>query len=267
MYRLYVDEVGTDGVTHTEKEKNQFLSLSGVAVDLGHIAQTVEPNLNWIKREVLRHDPDDPVILHRTDILGLKGPFQCLRLEGIRERFDKSLLRWLESSQFTLITALIDKQAMLKKKDKWKNKHPYHYLMEIMIEKYTLFLESKSSFGDVMPESRGKDKDSDLQLAFLKGIIPFLNTKTQGSFFVGKDRMNHRIKSNCLKFRSKKDNIAGLQLCDCVAHPSHMIITEQRGHIVNLGPFCLKIKQILNDSKYNRSPQGVISGYGTKYLP
>jgi hypothetical protein len=70
MFRLYVDEVGTASLTHLDQDKHRYLSLTGVAIDIRHAADALEPNMNWIKASVLNHDPDSPIIFHRTDIMG-----------------------------------------------------------------------------------------------------------------------------------------------------------------------------------------------------
>jgi Protein of unknown function (DUF3800) len=258
MFRLYIDEVGTDAVTHLDKDKHRYLSLSGCAMDLTHAATVLEPKMDWIKANILQHDPDSPAIFHRTDILGRKGIFEKLRENAVCARFDEAILRLLSSTNFVLITAFMDKQAMMNKEN-WRNKEPYFYLMEIILEKYTQFLERGKSIGDIMPESRGLAKDSLLQEAYLK-------VRNKGTYYVAKERMEAAVPSKHLKFRWKKDNIAGLQLCDLVAHPSHMIIREKIGHDVDLGVFTQKIRPILQDVKYDRSKAGSIWGYGMKVV-
>lgn len=256
MFRLYVDEVGTASLTHVEKDKHRYLSLTGLAIDLSHVGSCLEPNMNWIKINIFKHDPDDPVIFHRTDILGRKGPFHILSDPVTCQKFDCCILRLSKSTNFTAITALIDKQALLKKTS-WRNKEPYFYLMEILVEKYAQFLERKKSVGDIMPEARGNSMDQGLQVAFSE-------IKRKGTYFVDKNRIESVIRSNKLKFRTKKDNIAGLQLCDLFAHPSHMYVREYLKHNVNIGLFGRKMSDILVSDKYDRSSSGRILGYGIK---
>lgn len=256
MYRLYVDEVGTDSLTHLDKDKHRYLSLTGVAIEIKHVASVLEPNMDWIKVNVLEHDPDSPIILHRTDILGRKGRFGILSDPTKCDLFDRSLLRLIESTEFSVITAFIDKQAMMKKEN-WKNKQPYLYLMDILVEKYAQFLERKNTIGDIMPEKRGSSKDDALQAAFSA-------TLENGTYFVKSQRIQSVIRSKNLKFRWKYENISGLQLCDLLAHPSHMVTRETLNHPVELGIFASKIKPILNDSKYDRSNSGQVWGYGIK---
>jgi hypothetical protein len=256
MFRLYVDEVGTDGLTHLEKDRHRYLSLSGVAMSLDDVPELVR-NLDWIKATICQHDPDDPCVFHRTDIMGRNGIFQVLADEKRRDLFDKSVLRLVKATKFVLITAIIDKQAMLNKAN-WQNKQPYHYLMDILVEKYVQLLERKSTIGDIMPEARGTDQNRKLQGAYERA-------RENGTYYVSARRMASALRAKNLKFRTKKSNVAGLQLCDLLAHPSHMIARELLRHEVSLGAFTTALKPILLEEKYDRSHLGKIIGYGIKF--
>lgn len=259
MYRMYVDEVGTDSVTNLSKDRHRFLSLSGTVISFEHVSSHLEPSLNWIKNNVIRHDPDEPSVFHRTDILGRKGIFQCLNEASKCDLFDRSIIRLVESTEFTLITAMVDKLGLIKNAT-WLNKHPYHLAMELLVEKFAQFLERHSGLGDIMPERRGSPKDDRLQEAF--EIV-----KRDGTFYVSPSRIASRIRSSKLKFRWKWENVAGLQLCDLIAHPSHMLIRTRMHHDVRLGSFSTRLSDILVRSKYDRSATGKIQGYGIKYIP
>lgn len=259
MYRLYVDEVGTDDLVNVESDNDRFLSLTGVAMHVDHARDELEPKINWIKANLFGHDPDEPLIFHRRKIMQFKGAFQALRDEEKRASFDHAILRVFSDCDYTVITCLLDKRAMLKQV-RWRNRHPYHYLMEILVEKYVQFLERKGQTGDIMPEGRKNPKDQQLQEAY-----QFV--RETGTYHVGRSRMATRLPSQSLKFRYKTHNIAGLQLCDLIAHPSHMIIRERLGHEIELGAFCQKVKALLINHKYDRSGMGNIVGYGMKWLP
>ena len=114
--------------------------------------------------------------------------------------------------------------------------------MEVLVEKYAQFLERKDAIGDIMPEGRKGPKDARLQSVYE-------TVRKDGTFYVNKDRICARIPSVHLKFRYKPDNIAGLQLCDLLAHPSHMIIRERLGHSVEIGAFSARIKTLLMQDK------------------
>jgi Protein of unknown function (DUF3800) len=259
MYRLYVDEVGTDDLANLEADNDRYLSLTGVAMKVDDARDQLEPKLNWIKSKIFEHDPDEPLNMHRRKIMQFKGAFQALRDEEKRRRFDRALLRIFTICDYTVITCLLDKRAMLKQVH-WHQRHPYHYLMEILVEKYVQFLERKQSVGDIMPEGRKKPNDPLLQDAYV-------TVRENGTYHVSAQRMAARLPALNLKFRYKADNIAGLQLCDLIAHPSHMIIRQRLGHPVELGAFCDQVKTILLNHKYDRSGMGNIVGYGMKWLP
>lgn len=226
---------------------------------LGHAPATLETNMNWIKSEVLEHDPDTPTILHRKDIMGFKGVYQILREPEKRALFDRAILRLFASTPYTVITALIDKSWMLKQAH-WSKTHPYHYLMEILVEKYVQFLERQKDIGDIMPESR-EGKDSLLQQAFNE-------VRHRGTDFLTATRIASALRGENLKFRKKIHNVSGLQLCDLLAHPSHIYTRSIMKHDVNLGPFATQVVNILTNGKYDcASWSGKIIGYGIKHLP
>ncbi|WP_203310525.1 hypothetical protein [Sphingomonas beigongshangi] len=122
------------------------------------------------------------------------------------------------------------------------------------------FLERAGTIGDIMPESR-QGKDGVLQAEYNK-------IRVEGTRYRNPAAIESSLRGKTLKFRTKKDNIAGLQLCDLLAHPSHIFVRERMGHDVTLGPFATQVCNILRDTKYDRSPwNGRIMGYGFKHLP
>ena len=153
MYRLYVDEVGTDDVTSVEADNDRYLSLTGVAMQTDEARDRLKPRFDALKTEIFDHDGDDPLILHRKKIVKMNGPFGCLSDAELRKRFDDHILASMAGCKYHVISALIDKKAMLRKAA-WTNKEPYHYLMEVLVEKYVQFLERHNDIGDVMPGAR-----------------------------------------------------------------------------------------------------------------
>lgn len=130
--------------------------------------------------------------------------------------------------------------------------------MEILIEKYTLFLGRHDAVGDLMPEKRGK-VDAALQAECLA-------IYENGTRYAPSEAIRKRIVSPLLKFRAKTDNIAGLELCDLIAHPSYMYVRQCHGHAVMPGPFAAQVIQTLCNLRYDRSQTGIIKGYGWKYF-
>lgn len=96
--------------------------------------------------------------------MGYKGRFQRLRDKTTHDRYNNAILSIFTAFEYSVITVLIDKSWMLRQLY-WSLKHPYHYLMSILIEKYCQLLERRKAIGDVMPESR-QSKDQLLQAAY-----------------------------------------------------------------------------------------------------
>ena len=259
MYRLYVDEVGTSDLGSVNTDNERYLSLTGIAMPTEEARDVLAPLFASIKADIFQHDHDVPIILHRRKIVTRSGSFGVLNNDELRTQFDERIFAAMENCNYTVITALIDKKAMLAK-EAWVKKEPYHYLMEVLVEKYVQFLERKQSCGDIMPEGRMGKQDQRLQDAFIRVM-------SAGTYYVPRARMRAKIPSSNLKFRYKRDNVPGLQLADLLAHPSHMTIREMMGQAVHPGDFCQRVKGLLKVHKYDRSPTGRIIGYGMKWLP
>ena len=74
-YRLYIDEVGTDDLLHVAKDEHRFLSLTGIAMQHIMANSFATPAMDKLKRLCFQFDPDETMILHRSEILRKKGVF------------------------------------------------------------------------------------------------------------------------------------------------------------------------------------------------
>lgn len=259
MYRMYLDEVGVEATKRFHDDNFRYLSLTGVVMRIAHARDYLVPAFSRIKADILNEDPDAPICFHRVDIRNRRGPFEPLKIEEKREEFDRRILQVMSDADYRVITALIDKKWMVDQTH-WQQTHPYHFLMEIIVEKYAQYLTRMNSVGDIMPEARGNNQDKELQRQFE-------HYRAKGTRFVDKVITKHRLPAKSLKFRTKKENIAGLQLCDLLAHPSHFTIRQNLKHAVHLGDFCERVSAILLNQKYDRSYYGDVRGYGFKHLP
>ncbi|ERP87269.1 hypothetical protein Q669_10925 [Labrenzia sp. C1B10] len=260
VYRLYVDEHGTDTLKNLGHPNNRYLSLTGVAMRIDHARDFLTKELIRIKADVLNDDPDNPAILHLSDIRQRKGPFGKLNNDAVLSRFNSEITKWMRSTECTVITTIIDKKWMVEQKH-WKQNHPYHYLAEILFEKYTQFLERKKSLGDIMPEARDKPLNKALQKEFDR-------VRLKGSRYASAAQICRRIPVSKLKFMEKYRNVAGLQLCDIFTYPSHYIARSFLDCNFKPNEFHKAIGQILLEDKYDRSRwNGEIVGYGIKCLP
>jgi len=260
LYRIYIDETGNHDMTHADDPNQRFLALTGVILESGYNTSVFQPELEAIKRQFFTHDPDEPVVLHRKEIVNRRPPFEPLRDSDVEARFNQVILDGLERWQYHVITVVIDKKAHRDQYSAWRY-HPYHYCMEVMLERYVLFLHYGNHRGDVMVESRGRVEDEKLKDSFLR-------LYKNGTDHIPAERWQERLTSHDLKVKPKTANIVGLQLADIIAHPSrreilldHKLIADDRD------TFGDKICAILRNDKYLRSRSGQISGYDKKLLP
>jgi hypothetical protein len=261
QFRLYLDECGTEDYACVDEPSGRYLSLVGVIMEHRE-AVPATANLQTIKEKFFTRHPDDPpVIFHRTDIVKYRGAFQALRDDDTRATFDRWWMHYLTVTPYEVICVVIDKRAM-QRKETWRIKHPYHYAMSVLVEKYALFLGLRGGHGDIMPESRGAKKDAALQAAFDK-------VREDGTFYVGRGLVQERLPAKALKFRVKADNVTGLQICDSLAKPAQDFVLLRRREIQKTSPFSRSIQGLLEDQKFYCSDPSArrIWGYGVKFLP
>lgn len=113
VYRLYVDEHGTDTIKNLDHPNNRYLSLTGVAMTIAHARDFLSKEMNRIKSDVLLDDPDSPAILHLSDIRQRKGPFEKLKNPDVHRAFSKEITNLMKDTQCVVITAIIDKKWMV----------------------------------------------------------------------------------------------------------------------------------------------------------
>lgn len=253
---MYVDEVGNPDLGSSEDPLHRFLSLTGIITDLDYVKSILNHQMEALKSKYFDSHPDDPVILHRKDIVNGKPPFEVLRNEQIRSRFDDDLLQCLKEWQYTVITVCLDKKKHKDTYQTWRY-DPYHYCMAMLLERFLFFLETHKAKGDVMAESRGGKEDRRLKSSFAR-------LWENGTEYVAPGRFQSVLTSKELKVKPKSNNISGLQLADIVAHPSrNEILRESQMIDTHLAPFAQKIVNILAEKYYELS--GQTCGYEKKF--
>lgn len=258
-YRIYIDEVGNSDLNSSNLKDHRFLCLTGIIFELSEVASLVQPELERLKDYFFKSDPDEPVILHRKEILYKKGPFSVLKDKEMEESFNKTLLDLLEKWNYTVIAVVIDKEEHNTRYSTWKY-DPYHYCQEIMIERFRLFLNIHKAVGDVMFESRGGKEDMRLKTSFRKLM-------DNGTHNLSSEQLLEHITSKELKIKSKLSNIAGLQIADLLAHPARRWAFKNLMEMdEGTNTFSDKILSIMEQKKFFRY-QGKIIGFGIKKLP
>ena len=235
-YRMYVDEVGNPDLKSSDNPIHRFLSLTGVILDLDYVKEELHPQMEALKLEYFDSHPDEPIIFHRKEMVNAKYPFETLRDEDKREKFDEKLLSLLQKWEYTVITVCLDKKSHKDTYTVWRY-DPYHYCLALLLERYTFFLEQFQRKGDVMAESRGGKEDQRLKKSFSK-------LWQEGTDFIDPKRFHHVLTSTQLKVKPKFNNISGLQLADIIAHPSRNEVLEDNNLMDK--PLALFTKKIIN---------------------
>lgn len=95
-FRIYIDEVGNNDLDSSDNPNHRYLSLTGVIFELDYVKKVVTPQLNKLKDKYFEQHPDEPIILHRKEIVNKKYPFQSLRNSDIEHKFNSELLTLLK---------------------------------------------------------------------------------------------------------------------------------------------------------------------------
>lgn len=254
-YRMYVDESGNSDLNPMGNSNERFLALTGVIIDLEHVRDTVHPEMELVKVKYFDSHPNDPVVLHRSDIMNRRGVFQSLYAPRVNDAFNKEMLRLLRKWEYVVVTVCLDKKSHLDRYGTW-SRDPYHYCMEILLERFCFLMYQRHSTGDVMAESRGGKEDRRLKDEFRK-------LWESGADYLEAKRIQRLLTSRELKVKPKSANIAGLQLADLIANPCRSEILSERGLLGReLGAFAKEIAMILGEKYYRRGGQL----YGKKFL-
>ena len=254
-YRLYLDEVGNPDLEHSEDPNHRFLSLTGVICEIGYIQEHIHPEMEGLKTRHFGSHPDEPLILHRSELVNKKDRFAALRSPENEKAFNRDILSLLVGWEYRVITVCIDKKKHRESYKIWRY-DPYHYCLAILLERYAFWLNRIDAHGDVMAESRGGKEDQRLKHSFSRLLV-------QGTDFVPPERFLSALTSRELKIRPKSANVAGLQLADLLAHPSRCEILDEKDLLGR--PIVTSPREVISilQAKYDQH-EGRI--YGKKFI-
>lgn len=157
-YRIYIDESGNSDLKSSNNYNQRFLSLTGAIIEIDYVNNFLHDDIENFKKRFFHYDADDPVVLHRKDMVNCRGDFAILKDDKVRAQFDQELLNKLQNWEYRVITVLIDKKEHKETYKAWKF-DPYHYCLTVLLERYIFILEEMQATGDVMIESRGGHDD------------------------------------------------------------------------------------------------------------
>lgn len=254
-YRIYIDEVGNPDLESSENPNHRFLSLTGVILELEYVASVVHPQMEDLKLRYFRAHPDEPIIFHRKEMVNARAPFESLRGASTRKAFDRDLLKLMNDWEYTVISVCLDKKKHKDTYSVWRY-DPYHYCLAVLLERFVFFLKRSGAQGDAMAESRGGKEDRRLKDSFER-------LWQNGTEYVAPEQFQDKFTSRQIKVKTKANNIAGLQLCDLIAHSSRNEILKEQGALPGtISPFGKQVIKILQ-AKYDGEGTRC---YGKKFL-
>jgi hypothetical protein len=260
LYRLYLDESGDHVYRETNETAHRFLCLLGCWFqnpDYLRFHQALES----LKERHFHQHPDNPVILHREDIINRRKVFKVMQDEKKRAEFDADLLGIIRAAEFRVAAVVIDK-AVLRASYGEGAGHPYHIGLGLLLQRFAGYLNRINRVGDVMAEARGGNEDALLKDSYTRVFEHGAWGVTSAEFF------QSALTSRQLKLREKKANISGLQLADLIAHPAKLWVLRTYGLLNDTpAPFAERLMSII-EGKFNRQLYtSKLEGYGYVLYP
>jgi hypothetical protein len=251
--------VGASGRRASSDPHGRYLSLTGIVLELAYVETVFVPELERLKKSYFDGHPDDPVILHRSEIVKCNPPFDVLREESVCRRFNEELLEHLERWNYTVFTVSVDKVAFAAA-FRATRPDPYHRSLEVMTSRFAAWLVERDAVGDVMAESRGGKEDQRLKESFRQ-------VHATAQALHPRSPVASRLTSRELKVKPKLNNIGGLQLTDLVAHPALLASIDERAGSPRRDTFGGRLITMLDRNKYARDRAGQIVGVGRVWVP
>jgi hypothetical protein len=263
-FRLYIDESGDHVFKHSDEPAHRYLCLLGVWFKNPDY-ESFHRDLEQVKQDLFDPHPDDPVILHREDIVNRRGVFNGLRDPEKAQRFDERLLAIVGGANFRVVAVVIDKKVL---RDQFGcslpgTLHPYHMGVQFIFEQYREYLIHIQRCGDVMAESRGGKEDR-----LLKDVYETVGKTVRGWQPQDGGPFQPAITSKEIKVKPKSANISGLQLADLLAHPCRHDILREFGRTADdLGAFARHLLAAIGGKFHRHIDTGEVKGSGKHLCP
>jgi hypothetical protein len=243
MKILFLDESGDHNLSVIDPQYPMFV-LGGVILDKAYAEGPLAVALDEFKREMFGNAN---IILHTADITRNRNGFESLIKADIRARFYDGLNSLMRRLDYSVVACAIRKDEHLSRYGV-AALDPYLLSLDVLVERFCFDIGQVSGGGVIIAEKRDPTLDRQLDLAWL-------NLKIQGTRYLKARDIEDRILG--LNLRSKKDNIAGLQLADLVVSPIGR-------HV--MGKADKEDWRVVHE-KFRRNLRGGVDGYGLVILP
>jgi hypothetical protein len=258
QFRLYPDESGDHVFRDTDTESHRYLCLLGCWLKGAHY-QAFHRKLETFKQRHIPHNPDEPVILHREDIVNRRRCFWRLRDSQREQAFNSDLLALIMETEFRCVGVVIDKHLL--RTNYPTPAHPYHLALGFMLQRYCGYLNYINRVGDVLAEGRGGKEDR-----LLKDSYSYVFER--GVWVTDRTFFQRALTSKELKVKPKSANIAGLQLADLLCHTVRRAMLMEKGRTNQaLSPFASELWECVKPKLNRHERDGRTWGYGMVLFP
>lgn len=243
MKILFLDESGDHDLIRIDPEYPIFV-LAGCIMDSQYEEKSLTAALNKFKKDFFGNDK---IILHLADYTRDGKGYEKLRDKDSRKEFYAGLNKIIKDADFCLAACIVDKKEHIKH---YKNAiDPYLLSLEVIVERFVMFLKENKEKGIIIAESRGQQLDNQLNLAFL-------DLKISGTRFLRPIDIVENIAD--FRIRKKGGNISGLQLVDSVITPIGRRYLNKKNFYI--------IYDVIK-GKFRKHSCGRYRGYGLVILP
>lgn len=217
-YFLFIDESGDHGLVKLDPSFPVFL-LCGIICSQENY-ENIRKRFNEIKEKFWQ---EKKVIFHSRDIRKCENEFQILFNLDLKKDFYKMLNASMNDCSYRVISSAIEKEKYIKNFGKLSN-DVYELALSFIIERAVFSLDEINGDKelDIIIEKRGAKEDRKLYEHFQRLLA-------RGTGYVSAERLK-AIDIKIL-FKSKKENINGLQLADLIAYPiARFVIDKERAN-------------------------------------
>jgi hypothetical protein len=205
-FYLFIDESGDHGLSNLDQDFPVFLLCGLLSSSENH--EFLNQSIDQLKVNFWGHTD---IILHSRDIRKQEKDFKILIDKLTRESFLNNINNVLTTSKYRIIASAIQKEKYIEKYG-FSNNDVYEKSLSFIIERTIFCLDEIQckKYLEIIIEKRGKKEDNKLK-SHLNDLLE------NGTGYVSSERLKEmNIK---FEFRSKKQNINGLQVADLIAYP------------------------------------------------
>jgi hypothetical protein len=206
---LFLDETGDPSMDYSRRGQPQMpevFLLCGCLFDTQAYSQ-LEGAIRDLK---LRHLGRTDLPLVSRQLRKHKGVFAFLDDDAKRQAFYNDIGALFRDAPFTVLAAAIDKYRYWQRYGDG-SLPPYQLALAFLMERTIMCVSGRDVRVRVIAESRGRREDNELRFEFDRLL-------RQGTVFIPARRFRRCFLAP-LEFRTKKQNVAGLQMADLAAYP------------------------------------------------